>query len=350
MRKKLRFVSASLSLVDLHSGDALLDIMSSAYPAWIERMPKNRRDLVEIWGGMDKMQSLPLGEPLILSRLRDRSIWETNSLYKIMGRLLGIRDILAIGLARDSTMLASLAFIRHVSAGDIRDTEIEAARLVIPHMQRTVAISRLLDLECVVTSAFETILDALRCGVVLTNETGKITYVNRSAEHMLVNGHPICTADGILTAKTPAAAQELHAAIRLAVQDEVNIGKTGLAICLTEPDETPMFAHVLPMNGSDLRVQIRPEAIAAVFVGAESDPQKDASMLALAFGLTPAETRVLASLLAGRRLVDTASFLDIAMTTAKTHLDNIFSKTGVSRQAELFRLVTRVVPTVRSRD
>jgi DNA-binding CsgD family transcriptional regulator len=167
---------------------------------------------------------------------------------------------------------------------------------------------------------------------------------------MLMNGHPICTADGILTAKTPAAAQELHAAIRLAVQDEVNIGKTGLAICLTEPDETPMFAHVLPMNGSDLRVQLRPEAIAAVFVGAESDPQKDASMLALAFGLTPAETRVLASLLAGRRLVDTASFLDIAMTTAKTHLDNIFSKTGVSRQAELFRLVTRVVPTVRSRD
>jgi DNA-binding CsgD family transcriptional regulator len=57
---------------------------------------------------------------------------------------------------------------------------------------------------------------------------------------------------------------------------------------------------------------------------------------------------VLASLLAGRTLAETASALDIAATTAKTHLENIFSKTGVSRQAELMLLATRVAAPARA--
>ncbi len=69
--------------------------------------------------------------------------------------------------------------------------------------------------------------------------------------------------------------------------------------------------------------------------------------MATAFGLTPAETRVLASLLAGRTLADTAATLGIATTTAKTHLDGIFSKTGVARQADLMRLGVGLAPPVR---
>jgi DNA-binding CsgD family transcriptional regulator len=57
--------------------------------------------------------------------------------------------------------------------------------------------------------------------------------------------------------------------------------------------------------------------------------------VAAAYGLTPAETRLLESLLAGRNFAETATSLGIALTTAKTHLDRIFQKTGVRRQAEL---------------
>src|SRR5215831_12057374 len=40
----------------------------------------------------------------------------------------------------------------------------------------------------------------------------------------------------------------------------------------------------------------------------------------------------------------TAATLDIAATTAKSHLENIFTKTGVSRQADLMRLATSLAP------
>jgi DNA-binding CsgD family transcriptional regulator len=64
------------------------------------------------------------------------------------------------------------------------------------------------------------------------------------------------------------------------------------------------------------------------------------SAVAVAFGLTPAETRLLASLFTGRTLIETATTLDIIRPTAKTHLEHIFLKTGVTRQAERMRLWT----------
>jgi DNA-binding CsgD family transcriptional regulator len=102
----------------------------------------------------------------------------------------------------------------------------------------------------------------------------------------------------------------------------------------------PIFAHVLPLTGSDFRIRLQPAAVAAVFIGAPPDEQHGADTVAAAFALTPAETRVLASLFAGRTLAETAASLGIAGTTAKTHLEHIFLKTGVTRQAELMRLWT----------
>jgi DNA-binding CsgD family transcriptional regulator len=80
-----------------------------------------------------------------------------------------------------------------------------------------------------------------------------------------------------------------------------------------------------------------------VFIGAPPDAQDGADALAVAFGLTAAETKVLASLFAGRTLAETADTLRITRPTAKTHLEHIFMKTGVTRQAELVRLWTGLI-------
>lgn len=68
-----------------------------------------------------------------------------------------------------------------------------------------------------------------------------------------------------------------------------------------------------------------------------------ADAVAAAFGLTPAETKVLASLFAWRTLVETAATLGITKPTAKTHLEHVFLKTGVKRQVELMRLWTGLI-------
>ena len=114
-------------------------------------------------------------------------------------------------------------------------------------------------------------------------------------------------------------------------------------------DEPARYAHVMPLAGGELRSRLEPEAVAAVFIGAP-DVDGAAEVIAAAFSLTTAETRLIESLLAGHSLKETAATLGIAMTTAKTHLDNIFQKTGVRRQAELMLLSARVAaPASRQR-
>lgn len=240
--------------------------------------------------------------------------------------------------------LCGLSVSRNERQGIITEREIELGKLLLPHLRRAVTISEVLDVRTIVGERMAEALDALRCAVVLTNEQGTILHANRPAENILcASGGPVHSAKGTLQATAPSAAAELRAAIALAARNEAGIGKTGLAIRLTESDVPTIFAHVLPLTGSDFRTRLQPAAVAAVFIGSPPDAQDGADTLAAAFGLTPAETKVLASLFSGRTLTETAATLGITRPTAKTHLEHIFLKTKVTRQAELMRLWTGLI-------
>lgn len=57
------------------------------------------------------------------------------------------------------------------------------------------------------------------------------------------------------------------------------------------------------------------------------------------YGLTPAEARLLDILCAGASMPQAAMQLGVARTTARTHLQRIFDKSGARRQSDLQRLI-----------
>ena len=65
------------------------------------------------------------------------------------------------------------------------------------------------------------------------------------------------------------------------------------------------------------------------------------------FGLTPSEARLALHLVAGETLRSAEVKLSISYETARTHLKNIFSKTGTCRQAELVVVLVTALPRVR---
>jgi DNA-binding CsgD family transcriptional regulator len=219
-----------------------------------------------------------------------------------------------------------------------------AIELLLPHIRRAVMISSVLGVCEIERTRMAQLLDTARCAALLTDERGIILHANRSAEDMLYKGQLIQSVKGVLQANARSAASELRAALTLAAKNEAGINRTELVICLTEPGVPPIFAHVLPLIGSHLQLQADP--LTAVLINATPDEQEAAERMAAAFGLTPAETEVLASLLAGKTIAETAVMRGTAVTTAKTHLDHIFWKTGVTRQADLMRLVTRIAFTL----
>jgi DNA-binding CsgD family transcriptional regulator len=66
------------------------------------------------------------------------------------------------------------------------------------------------------------------------------------------------------------------------------------------------------------------------------------------YGLTPAEARLAALLVEGKRLRTAAADLEISFETARTHLKRIFSKTNSESQADLVRLLLNLANQITS--
>jgi DNA-binding CsgD family transcriptional regulator len=65
-------------------------------------------------------------------------------------------------------------------------------------------------------------------------------------------------------------------------------------------------------------------------------------VLRLAFGLTPAEARLAATVAGGEGVDAAAAALGIARETARSQLKVVFSKTGTANQAQLVALISRI--------
>jgi DNA-binding CsgD family transcriptional regulator/PAS domain-containing protein len=330
-----------LALADRRRNRLLIHRTVGIEPRWLEELERHVSEInqcMEVFGAQ-----LSPDEPFVMSRQIPLAYSSTSPYIQNCLRPQGIVDIMQHYLLDTSTRYSVFAVSKNEKQGRITQREIELGGLLLPHLRRAVTISNALDVRTIERARLAQTLDALRCAVLLTREDSAIVHANAAAENLLRDGELVQGTGGILRASSASATAELRAAIAHAAQDETRIGKAGLAILLTQADQEPVFAHVLPLTGGDLRTRLNPEAVAAVFIGATGE-QEGASTIAAVFGLTPAETRVLASLLAGRTLGDTAGALGIASSTAKSHLDAIFAKTGVTRQADLVRLGTGPVP------
>lgn len=87
-----------------------------------------------------------------------------------------------------------------------------------------------------------------------------------------------------------------------------------------------------------------------LFILTVDDPQRmidrNVDEVAEACGLTPTEGRMLGLIVKGMDTVEAARKLGIARTTARTHLQRLFAKTGTARQSELVRFVATFVEEV----
>jgi DNA-binding CsgD family transcriptional regulator/PAS domain-containing protein len=337
--------TAQLGLVKRRGGRFLISKDVGMGPELLEIQARHAPEINALVAGF--YEKVSTDEPHVVSRHLPRKDWEIP--YFQESRKRGFVDMMTYALIWDSEHFSGFGIGRLERQGLFTNREITLGGLLLPHLRRAVTISKVLDARAIEKARMAEALDALKCGVVLTDGSSAILHANSAAERMFRHGWSVQSARGMLAAKLPAAAKELRTAIKLAAQDESALGMSGLAIRLSEHDEAPVFAHVLPLTGGELRAGLEPEAVAAVFIGAAQDEAEAAQAMASAYGLTPAETRLLESLLAGHTLTETATALGIAMTTAKTHLDNIFQKTGVNRQAELIRLAARAAPPVASR-
>ena len=209
--------------------------------------------------------------------------------------------------------------------------------------RQAAAISNALNLTIICSEALKATLNALTTGVYLTNEEGRIFYMNRAAESQVGTSDVIRVADGRFAPINRMARIALARVIEEAIGDEANLVTSGFSVALSGRDTAGLIATVLPLRRGEL------SGIVAIFV---TDPSVMPSFPGEAFAelycLTESELRVLLAMAAGLGIKEAADMLGIGETTVKTHLQHIYSKTGTSKQADLMRLVMSYTPHVRA--
>lgn len=261
--------------------------------------------------------------------------------YKEWARPQGLIDVVGANLERDSLRSAVIAIRRSEREGRVTDDTRRRVSMIVPHVRRAIAIGQVIEFNAGLSSSLADTFEALVTAVALVDAKGEIVFANGSGRTLLEAGEVARDVQGVFTAVDPKAHHKLTEAFAAAARGDAALGSKGVAIALPGARSPGWIAHVLPLTSGARRKAGRSHhASAAVFVrSAALSTPSGTEMIAKLFGLTPGELRVLLAIVDVGGVPATADALGVSETTIKTHLQNVYTKTGVNRQADLVKLV-----------
>jgi DNA-binding CsgD family transcriptional regulator len=180
----------------------------------------------------------------------------------------------------------------------------------------------------------EGMLDVVSTGILMLDERGRVLEANRYAREVMGAG------DGLgvdREGRLRGGGGRLARAVQCVTRGE-DVPAGGCAVRVERPSGMEPYAVMVgPVEGMVLE-----KARAMVMV---SDPAREPGIgireIGGMLGLTDAEARVAAGLMAGRSLADVADALGVSMNTVRTHVKRIFEKTRTSRQGQLVAMMLR---------
>jgi DNA-binding CsgD family transcriptional regulator len=252
----------------------------------------------------------------------------------------GYGDIVGVLLLRNRQHYAWLTIRRAEERGTYSASEVRAAGRLAPHLRRAISLRFKLEAERAVSNSLRNSLGFVGFGVIIVDANSKILITNGAADTVLKVGDGLKSHQGRLSCEQPRDAAALHAAVAAAAQARCADCGVAMDFCVRRNEAyPPLTLHVVPLSSASARTGFIAQSAVAIFVIDPLRGEPDSDGFARAWGLTPAERRVLQEVVRGSGGVEAAATLGVAVPTARTHLQHVFQKTNTASQAELVRLV-----------
>ena len=215
---------------------------------------------------------------------------------------------------------------------------------LLPHIRQFIRVRQaLVQAEACGVSA-SGLLDTTRVGVIHLDHRGRIVEANDRAHALLRQGDVVADRDGELWAGQPAAHARLARLLAGALPTAGAPAVSG-SMTLRRPSTLlPFVLHVTPIRVRQTDRGLSRVAALVLLVEPGHFSRIDPPFVAEALGLTPVESRIATWLAAGRTVREIAAALNMTAGAVRWHLYQIYHKQGLSRQADLVRLVLSVLP------
>lgn len=276
---------------------------------------------------------------MVASKIVASDAYKQTVFYNEWARKRDHFDYIGIILGKEKTAMDYFAILRPHHAGLVTPFEAEQMKIIAPHLRRAYLISNLLDDYKRQSEALGNVIANAGFGLVLAASDGRILFANDLAETLMRLRRGLFSRQGRISATDVKTTQNLHALISAASRPTQEISPGGSIILPDEAGEGSFVVHVVPVSRQTSgRIISQERLVAGLFIVDRNRGAADRiTAFAHLFGLTPAETRVLAALISGEGLASAVDRLEMTEATARTHLRHILAKTRTHRQAELIR-------------
>ena len=228
-----------------------------------------------------------------------------------------------------------------VAAGGWGGTQLALIRGLLPHLRQFVRVRQALARAGALEAAGTNLLDNPRLGVIYLDQYARVIEANDRGRDLLRRGDGLSDPGGRLQATVPTEREQFAGLVTRALAP-AGTPVSG-SMLLRRASLLPRFVvHVSPVGALQLDFGARRVAALVLLVEPNYQPRLDPDLVARTLGLTPAESHIAVGLAEGRSVRDMAVTTGRMEGTVYWHMKRIYHKLGISRQADLVRLVLSV--------
>lgn len=280
--------------------------------------------------------------------LVDESIINEHEFYQDFLRPIGHRYIVSSVMQLDQESYAFCSVHRGLQQDHAGDDVLDDARLLLPHLRRSLQLRRKLSTINVRSQAAFDLLDGLGQAVFLIAADGRIAWQNAWAHRLLRQQDGLLTSDGELRTLSAASNAELQRLIRAALTTVSRPrAQPGGMMTISRPSLKRSYqVLVTPLPRSpELRLAkqgLTTGPLAAIFIlDLEQKSVPPTELLRRLYDLTPAEARLATALGSGLSLKAYAEKSRLSIHYVRWLLKQVESKTDTRRITDLIRLLAR---------
>ena len=218
-------------------------------------------------------------------------------------------------------------------------SRITRVQRLLPHIQQFVRVRQALVRAGARSTTVTALLDNPRIGVLELDRRGRILEGNDRARSLLRHGDGLLDRNGMLRARAPADQVRLERLVGAALPASGAVAVSGSMVLRRSSVVPPFVVHVKPVVGPQADHGARHVAALVLIVEPGRPHRINPGLVATTLELTPAETQVAVGLAEGNSVGDMADATGHTKAAIYWHLQQIYQKHSISRQADLVRLV-----------
>jgi DNA-binding CsgD family transcriptional regulator len=262
-----------------------------------------------------------------------------------------VRYALCSRLAQSGDVAAMIAVLRPPGSESFAPEDERLLSRYTAHLQRAAKIQLRLGEAAARVKVLEGLVHAMAQPVIVVNGSAQVRFLNRAAERIV---SAVGSALTVRMGRLISTSVDTTNTLRKIVTNAANEGRGGALNIKPSPGQgslgEELSAMVAPLSPNLRLMGGENEPLALVFLSvAPATSTELAGVFHALYGFTPAEIKLAAALIAGKSIEEFALSQQIGISTVRTQLSSLFSKTGTKRQGELIALLGlgRTIPTLK---